>query len=68
MMPKGDTISAIRQLNPTADPTFLSEFSVEDLQAYLDRLTEPRRQAAHTVSTALQQVRSAESDPAEAYA
>ena len=38
MMPKSDTIAAIQQLNPTADPTFLAEFSVSDLQAYLQRL------------------------------
>lgn len=39
MMPKSDTIAAIQQLNPTADPTFLAEFSVSDLQAYLKRLS-----------------------------
>lgn len=49
MMPKGDTITAIQQLNPTADPAFLAEFSLEDLQAYLDRLTQPRQ--AVTAST-----------------
>lgn len=48
MMPKGDTISAIRQLNTTADPAFLAEFSLEDLQAYLDRLTQPRRLVTRT--------------------
>ena len=39
MMPKSDTLSAIMELNPTARPTFLAEFSNEDLLRYLDRLT-----------------------------
>jgi len=39
MMPKSDTIDAIRRLNPTASPGFLAEFSNNDLGEYLDRLT-----------------------------
>ena len=39
MMPKSDTIAAIQQLNTSADPTFLAEFSVSDLQASLKRLS-----------------------------
>jgi hypothetical protein len=50
MMPKGDTISAIRRLNPTAQPAFLAEFSIDDLQRYLDRLTEPRNARATSFS------------------
>ncbi|MGB2988099.1 MAG: hypothetical protein WBE26_19705 [Phycisphaerae bacterium] len=38
MMPKSDTIDAIRNLNPTATPGFLAEFSNDDLSEYLDRL------------------------------
>lgn len=39
MMPKQETITAIRKLNRTADPGFLAEFSGDDLSDYLDRLT-----------------------------
>ena len=39
MMPKSDTIDAIRRLNPTAKPGFLAEFSNNELAEYLDRLT-----------------------------
>ena len=38
-MPKRDTIDAIAKLNPTANPEFLSEFSGEDLDQYLGRLS-----------------------------
>ena len=39
MMPKRDTIDAITRLNPTANPEFLSEFSGEELDQYLGRLS-----------------------------
>ena len=39
MIPKSDTIDAIRRLNPTAKPDFLAEFSNNELAEYLDRLT-----------------------------
>ena len=39
MMPKSDTIAAIMELNPTANPAFLAEFSVYELGDYLGRLT-----------------------------
>lgn len=35
---KQDAISAIMGLNPTANPTFLAEFSKDDLEQYLSRL------------------------------
>ncbi len=35
---KRDAIAAIMGLNPTARPTFLAEFSKDDLEQYLDRL------------------------------
>lgn len=35
---KQDAISAIMGLNPTANPTFLAEFSKDDLERYLSRL------------------------------
>lgn len=38
MMTKTDMIDAITRLNRTAHPTFLAEFSLKDLQDYLDRL------------------------------
>ncbi len=38
-MPKSDTIDAILNINPTAAPEFLSEFSNDDLHEYLRRLT-----------------------------
>ncbi len=38
MMPKTDTLTAIMDLNPTATPEFLSEFTNEQLSGYLDRL------------------------------
>lgn len=37
-MTKTDTIEAIKQLNPTATPEFLSEFSADELTSYLQRL------------------------------
>ena len=44
MMPKRDTIDAIREFNTTASPDFLAEFSNDDLARYLDRLVGTRRQ------------------------
>ena len=44
MMPKRDTIDAIREFNTTASPDFLAEFSNDDLGRYLDRLVGARRQ------------------------
>ena len=38
-MSKSDTIEAIVNLNPTAKPEFLAEFSNDDLHQYLHRLT-----------------------------
>ena len=38
MMPKSDTIAAIRKFNPTADPVFLAGFGNDDLDEYLHRL------------------------------
>ena len=38
MMPKSDTIDAIRRLNFTADPQFLAEFPNDELVRYLARL------------------------------
>lgn len=35
---KSDAIAAIMEMNPTANPAFLSEFSKSDLEQYLDRL------------------------------
>lgn len=35
---KTDTLTAIMNLNPTATPEFLSEFTNEQLTGYLDRL------------------------------
>ncbi len=35
---KSDAIAAIMEMNPTANPIFLSEFSKSDLEQYLDRL------------------------------
>ena len=35
---KRDAIAAIMGLNPTARPTFLAEFSKDDLEQYLARL------------------------------
>ena len=37
-MSKSDTIEAIVNLNPTAKPEFLAEFSNDDLHQYLHRL------------------------------
>lgn len=44
MTVKSDTIVAIMELNPSADPAFLAEFSNDELWEYLYRLadrTEP---------------------------
>ncbi len=38
MKPKSDTIEEITRLNPSADPTFLAEFSAGQLSDYLGRL------------------------------
>ena len=38
MMPKCDTIAEILRSNPTANPTFLAEFSNQELDEYLQRL------------------------------
>ena len=38
MTPKNDTISAIMDFNPSATASFLSEFSCDQLGAYLRRL------------------------------
>jgi len=35
---KRDAIAAIIEMNPTANPVFLSEFSKGELEQYLDRL------------------------------
>ncbi len=40
MMPKSDTIDAIRELNPTANPDFLAGFPKQELARYLERLTD----------------------------
>lgn len=40
-MSKSDTIEAIVNLNPTAKPDFLADFSNDDLHRYLHRLTLP---------------------------
>ena len=45
MMPKSDTITEIMKHNPSADPTFLSEFSANDLDEYLGRLSSLNRAA-----------------------
>lgn len=39
-MTKTDTIEAIKQLNPTATPEFLSDFSADELTSYLQRLAD----------------------------
>lgn len=56
MMTKCDTIDAIKKLNPTADSEFLAEFTGDDLNAYLVRLTDlpvttPRYLAANDASS-----------------
>ncbi|MCO6438110.1 MAG: hypothetical protein J5J06_13535 [Phycisphaerae bacterium] len=38
MMTKTDAIDAITRLNATARPTFLAEFSLRELEEYLERL------------------------------
>ena len=38
MIPKSDTIAAILQINPTASPEFLTQFSNRELDEYLQRL------------------------------
>ena len=45
MTPKSDTITAIISLNPTADPTFLAEFSNQELEEYRHRLSQTPKPA-----------------------
>ncbi len=42
-MEKRELINSIQQLNPTAKPEFLANFSTEDLLAYLHQLQELER-------------------------
>lgn len=50
MMPKMDIITAIVNINPTANPTFLSRFSNKELGEYLERLRAlPGRHAANAL-------------------
>jgi len=50
MMPKADIITAILNLNPTANPGFLARFSNKELGEYLDRLRAlPGKHAANTL-------------------
>ena len=49
MMPKSDTITEIMKRNPSADPTFLSEFSANELDEYLGRLSSIDRAPADRV-------------------
>jgi hypothetical protein len=49
MMTKNDTIEAIKNINPTASPEFLEEFSIDDLNRYLDRLHGHHRHSVDTV-------------------
>ena len=42
MIPKSDTIAAIKKLNPTAEPDFLAEFTNDELSEYLQRLVNVR--------------------------
>lgn len=46
MTPKTDTMSAIMQLNITARPEFLAEFSNQQLCQYLQRLRDTRERRA----------------------
>lgn|GEM_PF-3831117 len=39
MMSKSEAIEAILRRNPTVSGTFLEDFSISDLQAYLERLS-----------------------------
>ncbi|HNQ23189.1 MAG TPA: hypothetical protein PKK06_08860 [Phycisphaerae bacterium] len=43
MILKSDLVTAIGELNPTAEPAFLAEFSCAELTGYLERL----RASAH---------------------
>ncbi len=54
MMPKNDAITAIMYLNPTANPSFLAEFPIDDLRRYLERLAEAARppEALHRLQSA----------------
>ena len=51
MMPKSDTITAIMDLNPTANPAFLAEFSVYELGDYLRRLANAADSRTPTIRT-----------------
>ena len=51
MMPKSDTITAIMDLNPTANPAFLAEFSVYELGDYLRRLANAADSRPPTIRT-----------------
>ncbi len=42
MKTKSEAIEAIIRRNPTVDGVFLEDFSMGDLQAYLDRLSSAR--------------------------
>lgn len=53
MMPKSDTIAAIMELNPTANPAFLAEFTVYELGDYLHRLTKVTESREATARTAV---------------
>lgn len=56
MLSKPDTIEEITRLSPTANPSFLAEFSKEELNEYLERLNcvtesdicSPRANPRHT--------------------
>lgn len=41
-MEKKELIESIREINKSAKPEFLAEFSVEELRAYLEHLTGAR--------------------------
>lgn len=49
-MSKGQLITYIRELNPTAEPQFLEQFDEEALHQYLDQLraARDRRKRIHT--------------------
>ena len=63
-MSKSDTLSAIMELNGTAKPDFLVEFSNDELARYLDRLLElpgstPESKPRRTVTAATRGARPA---------
>ena len=57
MMPKSDIIAAILNLNPTADPVFLAEFSNAQLDEYLRRLRPLPKRLLTTTAVPVQRVR-----------